>query len=1372
MTPSKGAPDHGVRGGRHLAGVTLLLCDAATAAWLWYALRRFTADTGNVWPAIALPVAATLVLSSCLRIHLHGPGRPGSLLLRIALLAAGLGGLGCMASVRLHISHGEALWAGGSIAALIWVQRSVFLGTLAVHLGKPSEALRWILVGLAGTLAMLPFYHAGALGSGDAHWYAIMLGDYVTQMRDGVFPIWVGQSTYAFNGAVSPLRYAPGFHFAGGCLDLLTLQSLEVTALRNALLAVTSLVGAFAAYACIRPILKSAPWFACAFAILWITGPGVLAPVMAGDQYMTFMTLPFVPITLHGCWRVWQFDDLWGRIWIAAGLAGLWLCHPPIALWFSLIAAGVYLPVLFAARPRTKEIKLVAAMAAVFLVLGSLPFVSVLTLDNQAVGASNGGSAAESVHLAFPANFLPINTHTPGLSYYQLGYALLGLLLASLGLMARARPRGAWAFALATVLVIPLTVPVPWLTDAAWRHAPAWFVVVQNVWPMQRLFLVWSALIVFTAAIVIGSPRICARTWPRAALTAGLLCGVAWSAREASKLEKGVFSTRATAEQTRVFDGPDNLLLTRYAYASFAYVPRYFSHAYMEPWFENRLLDPGTLEPFLSNADAAAPGGGEPGAPDAGRRLVQSGTWIGHSITQSAYYRLEPLLTLEPGKRYALRVEFLQPGIEGILQVYSNMLFREYTLPDSGFGMGGRGPSLAFGSGPEAGHVLSLIANGSGPVSPTALFIAPRRTTEILPLARFWLYTYKRNELPINVESWVPYQARVVSPRAAYLETPRMWLKGWTARVNGRLTATARSPGNLVMIPIGSGVSHVTLQYAAPLALALSFWACAAGWLALGSAALCWLILSAGGPVIRFSPPGAARSLTLLLGATCAPFLLAWRHRLLALVVAIAAFAAVYARHSWKPYASEPDAAGPIRVEFKRPRDRAGSIQPILATGHAGAGTVIYATFIDSRHARIGADIWGSFVESDMLEMGPDDVQSLVVSDSALFPLRSPRVRALQGSEAADLRGDFRVELNGASIIDVARYAYETEPSELLAGEARFGPLTDSRFLGIIQSVERLPIPRNLALPPGSHAHIRLRFPKGLIGRSEPLLSLSSGSSSRSCIVTYLSRDSLRLTCRAPGGAPLLSAEVSYDPDLEHDLDVIAGDTRDGPASFNVACYLDGARVFGHNPTVAVPVTLATGLNSLEPGIDERFTGSKMDVELNSNSLPSNPPYDFGPVHIVARLPKGLVGSSEPLLTTGHTGAGDFVFVEYVDSGHVRVGFDHWAFGGPVSGPIAVDYGVSHEFWISLGSLFPEIDDERHWHGLDRGLRQRLKSGLSVILDGKSALNAEEPSYASSPDEVFVAANGIGGSTCGPVFTGNVVFVERTGPATPKSGDR
>jgi len=578
-----------------------------------------------------------------------------------------------------------------------------------------------------------------------------------------------------------------------------------------------------------------------------------------------------------------------------------------------------------------------------------------------------------------------------------------------------------------------------------------------------------------------------------------------------------------------------------------------------------------------------------------------------------------------------------------------------------------------------------------------------------------------------------------------------------------------------VMIPVGAGVSYVTLTYSPPFGLTATFWIGALGWAGLGAGAFWQLVLWSGGSRLRFGWLRTPRWLGLLLDATLAPVAFAKRRKLATLAVAAAAAALTIALYVRALHAASLEAVGPIRVEFTRPAGLLGFTQPILTTGQAGAGTVVSISLLDRDHVRVEADVWGTLFQSAPLEVPYGRPQSLVVSDSALFPLSNPKVKALQPSEAERLRGEIRVELNGRVAIDSPAYAYETTPSQVLAGEAPFGSTSDGKFMGEILKVERLATPRTFALPSGRHTHMRLVFPREASGRSEPLLSVSSGPNRRVCYVTYLAAGRIRLTCWGPGGVPAKSAEVAYDPKAAHEVDFITGEAPDVPASFDVACEFDGVHVIGHQSIPAPePPVVVSGLNIFKaPGVDARFTGPQMDVELRTHmAKASDEPETSGPVHLVVRFPPRKPGRQEPLLSTGHTGAGDFVYVVYADDAHVRLGFDHWAVGGGLSAPIAVDYGAPHEIWISMGSLFPGADDDQAWRGLDPSLRRRLAGQVDVRLDGKVVLSLQKATYPSAPGEVAVARNPIGGSTSDPEFSGTVIFAERAGPVLPPAPGR
>jgi hypothetical protein len=258
----------------------------------------------------------------------------------------------------------------------------------------------------------------------------------------------------------------------------------------------------------------------------------------------------------------------------------------------------------------------------------------------------------------------------------------------------------------------------------------------------------------------------------------------------------------------------------------------------MDPLLENRLLDGMTKAVLTANAERAAPLVRLEPNPKVLDRLVQSGTFIAVQ-SSSNNYLLEPGLTLEPGKRYALRFEFLRPGVNGLIQSFDGEMRRQYILPDSGENISHAGPPRAFGSLPSSSHVMPLALAVDAPTSVHFRFLgsgaknlhsfaAPRFT-----FARYWLYTYEGENLAVKIDSILPYRARTDVARAAWLETPRMWLTGYRAKVNGAPAEVRRSPDNLVMIALPPGSSAIALDYFAPWWLLGAFWMCLIGWAAL-----------------------------------------------------------------------------------------------------------------------------------------------------------------------------------------------------------------------------------------------------------------------------------------------------------------------------------------------------------------------------------------------------------------------------------------------------------------------------------------------------------------------------------------------------------
>ena len=78
-----------------------------------------------------------------------------------------------------------------------------------------------------------------------------------------------------------------------------------------------------------------------------------------------------------------------------------------------------------------------------------------------------------------------------------------------------------------------------------------------------------------------------------------------------------------------------------------------------------------------------------------------------------------------------------------------------------------------------------------------------------------------------------------------------------------------------------------------------------------------------------------------------------------------------------------------------------------------------------------------------------------------------------------------------------------------------------------------------------------------------------------------------------------------------------------------------------------------------------------------------------GPLKITLKLPDAFVAQSDPLLVSGQPRAGDFLYLTYVGPDSARLGFDHWAYGGPVSKPLKLTPGATAVILVSTGALYP-----------------------------------------------------------------------------------
>lgn len=306
-------------------------------------------------------------------------------------------------------------------------------------------------------------------------------------------------------------------------------------------------------------------------------------------------------------------------------------------------------------------------------------------------------------------------------------------------------------------------------------------------------------------------------------------------------------------------------------------------------------------------------------------------------------------------------------------------------------------------------------------------------------------------------------------------------------------------------------------------------------------------------------------------------------------------------------------------------------------------------------------------------------------------------------------------------------------------------------------------------------------FPAGRPHHYEPLVATGSAQGGNLLYVFYDSPDTIRLGLVGTSMKGPLSPPIPVTYGQKHRLTIHLGslypsggnplmaaltDAEVGRLKRTLRVDLDGHTVFevpAHFfPSKSRQVTI--GSTTILPGYSSgEFAGQILSVE---RLLITPPPValingpEYGALRMVLRFPENKPGISEPLLGSGVQHAGDLVYVHYESNWQISIGLDHWGYPGLRTAWLPIDYSVNHVLEIQTGALFPPPGHVLLSPLSTAGIAN-LKRRVRVVLDGEVVLDAEQATYDSSPYDVFVGRNVIGGSTCGYEFSGEIKSVTR-----------
>ena len=1006
--PPSGARALAWRGGLGRHGFPL--SDAATAAVATYAAGSLWAE-GRVppyavgviplaWIAVAAGAGSILPrgrawLSGCLAFALA----PGAALL-LRTLSSGLSarqatafalfvalGLACMRLFAGLIARGRDLdgWEGARLAA--------------------AQA--------ASLFAVHPYLRSALVGAGDAASYSLSIADFLVQARAGVFPVLAGQSAFAFHGGFQPLRNAPYLVHLAWAIDHAGLGTLSVFAVQNLTVGVSMAGGILGCYAALRLTFGGMPWRALALAVLYGLCPGVLAPLYAGDMYPTFMTLPFIPWLVMGIARAAEVPDRPGPWMLQGGaLAALWMAHPPVAAWATLVAAAAGLVTV--ARSRSARVLAWIALAAAgFAVLSGFLFVSVhelaLPVHGRPAALADVDYKMSILRGDWLNGFKPVSASGEHLlGDLQLGYGLWGLLLlAAWSVWGR---RSGRALMLCFALLILFAWPIPGVTRLAWRSLPTELLVVTNQWPTERFYVLLAPLAAFATASAADSLHWRARTWAIV-----LLAACAWSVRETGKFFVRARAISHSEEASEQLHLPENIVLSRTHSFEYLGTPSFFPEGHIDPGMATRLIERLTRQVVADGTTlidrSAVP------SHDA-RSLVVRAAGAGGPASS---------LRLEPGRPWLLDFDFEGRLPVGELQIAGGTLYNAYALPSSG-------APESFGASAGSLHHLVLENTTGVPEDVELRFVGSDAGYPGGVVARVRAEPLDRRPRVIELRSLTPFRATVNAAADSYLETPKLWIPGYRATVDGSPAAFARSPDGLVAVRVPRGSHDVRVYYEGSRWLRGAYYVSAGLWLALMG---CVCGLAFLGPA-----RGGFDARPVAIASGSAGWPAGWtRPACAAAAVALAAVTAAWVLH--RPSAYD---AGAIRMRIRLPWTRPGKSEPLVTTGRVGAGDFVYVTYVDGGHVVVGHDKWGyGGARSAPIAVDYEGSQAVEVSMTSL---------------GAPKGGGLVVAWNGTTVLREAVDAYPSRASEVTVGENRIGGSTsEARFTGSILEEEPVRVP-------------------------------------------------------------------------------------------------------------------------------------------------------------------------------------------------------------------------------------------------------------------------------------------------------------------------
>lgn len=300
---------------------------------------------------------------------------------------------------------------------------------------------------------------------------------------------------------------------------------------------------------------------------------------------------------------------------------------------------------------------------------------------------------------------------------------------------------------------------------------------------------------------------------------------------------------------------------------------------------------------------------------------------------------------------------------------------------------------------------------------------------------------------------------------------------------------------------------------------------------------------------------------------------------------------------------------------------------------------------------------------------------------------------------------------------------------------------------------------------PSGAIEMDLSFPEFVAEQREPLVV--SGFGRDMVYVHYLDASRLKIGFFHTGAGGPESRVIKYQPGKKYRLHVDLGSLYPPPQhpvfsqwpSPLVAALrrraevsLDGVQVIHWMSDFYPSDPVETKIGRNDSGIHtKKYFGGRVE-NVTRTGIPDSSSIatlkGSGPVRLNLKFPRFRNIYSEPLLSTGHTGAGDLIYITYLGENRAKLGHDSWGFGSMETAEFEYDPGIEHHVDIDFGSLEENAPGGKF-------------APFKIRFDGKLLVTTERNYNPSSPYELTPGVNTVQSSVAQNMFTGEKLEAER-----------